>query len=266
MRGVLVLCGVLLAVPAFGYTAPPVTSFAKPTADGKHTLVMLHTDAGGHETELNKKYARSGLYPTGDPTKPRWVCDWKAAREWGVFASDDGVYAVRVPDGDPGLRHWLLSSDPLIPPRAAGWDDAPALFIYMNGRLERTLALKDVFNTAGFTDRDCFLGPVVTIESFRNATGRVTIVTSANDRTLTAQVDFRTGEVSGRGGRTPEPPDGDVLKCGNTGPDDETDAPASVWRWGRVILIGLAVVGVGTAAFVGLAVMLIRGSAFTQRG
>jgi hypothetical protein len=251
VRGSLVLGGFLVAAPALAYTAPPVTSFAKPTGDGRHVLVMLHTGPGGRGTDLNARYARSGLYPADDPTTPRWVCNWTSARERGVFASDDGVYAVRVPDGDPGLRRWLLQSEALIPARAANWDEATAMFIYKNGRLERTLSLKDVFDTRRFTDRDCYQGPVVTIESFRDAAGRVTLATEAGGTTLTATVDFRTGVTNNRSGSVVPALDG-VAFCPSTG------EPPSGRSWWWPVLAGLTVVGAGTAVFVVLAALLAR--------
>lgn len=248
MRVVLVLIAVVVTAPAFAYDAPPVQSFAKPTADGKHVLVMLHPFERGVGIGLNKKYARSGLYPVADPTTPVWTCDWSASDRSYVFASDDGIYAVRVPDSDPGLRRWLLSTERPIPPKPAGWEDAPALLVYRNGRPVRTLALRDVFDCSEFTDRDCFMGPVVRIEEFRDDAGRVTITAEADGRKQTATVSFRTGAVTERTGT----PRLDVLECPVTGPGE------SGWGWGRAMLIGLIVVGAGTAAFVGLAVLLVQ--------
>jgi hypothetical protein len=246
MRAVLVLGGLLLAAPAFGYTAAPPHSFAKPTPGGKFVLVMLHQWDGPPGKELSKKYGRSGLYPADDLTKPAWTCDWRADWEHNVFASDDGVFAVRVPNSEPGLRRWLLSNDRQVEPKKPGWEDAPALHISKNGQPFRTLALRQVFDCSRFTDRDCFMGPIVTIDSFLDPTGHVTISAQANGRKQTAMVAFRTGEViEGRG-------EGAIVGGdGGSGSD-------GAWYWGRVILTGVAVVGVGTAAFIGLVVLLVR--------
>ena len=252
MRRALVLAGLLVSAPALAYEAPPPHSFAQPTASGKRVLVMLHPLDGPKDKELKKKYSASGLYPADDPTKPVWTCDWLAEREGNAFASDDGVFAVRVPDLDPGLRHWVLSYQKSIPPKKAGWEDGPALFIYRNGKEFRTLALRDVFDASRFTDRDCFLGPVVSIDSFDDATGRVNVSTEAKGTKLAATVDFRTGEVLDQ--RTDSLPR-DSTSGGGGGEGDETAGGRS---WGRVILIGLVVVGACAAAFVGLAVLLVR--------
>lgn len=169
--------------------------------------------------------------------------------ERNVFASDDGTFAVRVPDLDPGLRSWVLSYQKDIPPKAAGWDDAPALFVYRYGKPLRTLALKDVFDTSRFTDRDCFLGPVVTIDSFQEAEGRVTVSTEAGGKKHTAALAFRTGEVVERSG-------GSDL-WGFSLPGGEGWSPEGS-GWLHPLLIGAAVVGVCAVAFAGLAVWLVR--------
>src|SRR5262245_15738463 len=122
MRGVLILGGLLLAGPAFAYTSAPPHSFAKPTANGKYVLVMLHSLERPADKGLKERYGCSGLYPTDDPTKPAWHCEWRAVWERNVFASDDGIYAVRVLDSEPGLRAWLLQHDHLIDPKRPGWE------------------------------------------------------------------------------------------------------------------------------------------------
>src|SRR5262245_50740219 len=130
MRGVLIFGGLLCTSTALAYDAAPAHSFAKPTANGKYVLVMLHRHGLQADVALKKKYASSGLYPANDPTKPVWICDWLAGWERNVFASDDGIFAVRVLDHDPGLRHWLLSNeDRKIPPKQPGWDGEAALII-----------------------------------------------------------------------------------------------------------------------------------------
>lgn len=248
MRRGLVLCGLLFASPAFAYDPVPVQSFAKPTANGKFVLVVLHPFGGGAKKGLKEKYAQSGLYPADDPAKPIWTCDWKADRERNVFVSDDGVFAVRVPDGDPGMRTWVLSYRKQIPPKPVGWEDTPALFIYKNGKLFHTLTLREMFNIFHFTDRDCYMGPVIEIDSFLDAGGHVTISTEANGNKQTATVAFRTGEV--------------VERSGGGGPfglfTSSSGSDSAGRSWGRVILLGLIVVGVCTAAFIGAAVFLIR--------
>jgi hypothetical protein len=240
MRGVLVLGGLLLCTaPALGYSAAPPHSFAKPTANGKFVLVMLHDWERPAEKGLNAKYGRSGLYPIDDPTKPVWTCDWRADWERNVFASDDGTFAVRVPDHDPGLRRWVLSYQKSIPEKPAGWEDGPVLFVYKDGKPSRTITLREAFGTSRFTDRDCFMGPIVAIESF--ADDRAVITTEADERKRTAAVAFRTGEVNAGGGS------GGRLS-GESG-------SASGRNWVRVLLVGLTVVTACAGAF---AVLLFR--------
>jgi len=245
MRGFLVFAGVLLTAPAFGESPPEVRSFAKPTPGGKYVLVMLEKRAGWEKetekTALEQKYARSGLYPKDDPTKPLWPCEWHANWAWNVFASDDGIYAVRVPDTRDVSRYfnWMLRKyDKPISPKRAGWENEPALLISKNGQLFRTLAFKDVFVCSRFTDRDCSMGPIVTIDGFLDDAGHVSISTRANGNKQTATIAFRTGEV--------------VRPTGS-----EESAAANGWSWDRVIVIGFVVVGLGTAAFA-LAILLLR--------
>jgi hypothetical protein len=247
MRRALVLVGLLVAAPAFAYEAVPLRSFAKPTANRKYVLVMLL--GGPRDVELKKKYAASGLYPADDPTKPVWTCDWTANWERNVFASDDGVYAVRVLDRDPGGRTWaLMDEERPIPPKKPGWDTEAALLVYQNGKLVRTLAIKDVFDPARFSDRDCFMGPIVTLDAFEDVAGRVNVSAEAKGKKLTATVAFRTGEVVTRTESRAHADDGN-----DTDPDGESER-----GWGRPVLIGVLVVGLCTAAFVGLAVLVVR--------
>jgi hypothetical protein len=138
MRSALVLGGILFATPCFADEAIPVMSFAKPTSSGKYVLVMPHSFEGATGKGLKEKYGRSGLYPTNDPTKPVWTCEWKADRPENVFTSADGVFAVRAPDGDPGGRHWRLMNDERVPPKRVGWEGEPALVIYQHGKPFRT--------------------------------------------------------------------------------------------------------------------------------
>lgn len=233
MRGVLVLGGLLFgAASAFGYSEAPPHSFAKPTANGKFVLVMLHSFERPADKGLNEKYGKSGLYPVNDPTKPLWTCDWSARSERDVFVSDDGAFAVRVPDGNPGLRRWVLSYQKEIPEKKAGWDNEAVLHIYKDGRPFRTVALREAFAPSRFSDRDCFMGPIVAIDSFDDAAGRVTISTEADERKRTATVNFRTGEVV------------------SGGSSSAADAAGAGGRnWGRVALIGLVVVALGAVVF-----------------
>lgn len=260
MRRALAFVLLLVASPAFAYDAAPPHSFAKPTADGKYVLVMLHGLGGARDVELKKKYAASGLYPADDPTKTVWTCDWKANWETNVFASADGVFVVRVLDRDPGTRHWLLSNEERkVPPKKAGWDDEAALLIYQNGKLARTLAIKDVFDPSRFSDRDCYMGPIITIDAFEDAEGRVSVSAEAKGKKLTTTVNFRTGEVVGhtetraQRGAAVMPPDGEPTRDDEPTHDGETER-----GWGRPILIGVLVVGLCAAAFVVLAVLMIR--------
>jgi hypothetical protein len=256
MRAAYVLAGVMFANPAFAYDAAPAHSFTKPTVGGKYVLVMLLPHERPAEKGLKEKYGRSGLYPLADPTKPAWNCEWTAEWDRNVFASDDGAFAVRIPDGEPGLRHWLLMSERPVPPRPAGWEDAPALFIYQNGKPFRTLALKDVFDTSQFTDRDCFMGPVVTIDSFQDSGGRVIISAEADGRKQTATVAFRTGEVVERG-RAPGVIERNLGGSLRSGPLDGEEAAAGCENWLRVTLIGLGVVALGCAAAAVVSVLLV---------
>jgi hypothetical protein len=243
MRAVLVLGGVLLAAPVFAYTAVPITSFAKPTPSGKYVLVMLHSFGGGAGKNLKEKYGRSGLYPRDDPKNPVWTCEWKAERERNVFASDDGIFAVHVPDGDPGERTWQLMNDKPIPSKRAGWESEPALVIYRHGKPFRTLALRDVFDCTRFTDRDCFMGPIVTIDSFLDGPGHVTISSEANERKQTATIDFRTGKVISGSGLAEGPYD-------LSAPGGGSGEPAGGRSWLWALVVGLVIVGAGAAALV----------------
>ena len=56
MRGALIFGGLLFTSTALAYDAAPPHSFAKPTANGKYVLVMLHRLDGPRDTALKKKY------------------------------------------------------------------------------------------------------------------------------------------------------------------------------------------------------------------
>lgn len=251
MRGILVLGGLLFsAACAFGYSAVPPRSFIKSSANGKFVLVMLHPlrDEAKKELRMVKSleelkepkdieqvFPHSGLYSTkldSVPLKPLWTCDWRVAWGRNMMVSDDGKFVVRVADIDPGLRRWVLSYQKEIPEKKAGWDEAPALHIYKDGKPFRTVALREAFDTPSFSLRDCFMGPIVAIDSFDDAAGRVTISTEADERKRTATVNFRTGEV---------------VSGGNSSAADAAGAGGR--NWGRVALIGLVVVALGAAVF-----------------
>ena len=246
MRSLLALG--LLAAPAVAYEAAPPQSYAKPVGN-KYVLVMLQPEGRDFKDDLRRKYGRSGLYPADDPVKPLWTCDWHAEYERNVAVSADGEWAVRVPDVETGLRHWLLGIEKRpVPKPNEGWPAQPAVFVYRNGKLAHTLAVQDLFDTGRFSDRDLFMGPMLAIDSFDAATGRVVVSTAHEDgRRPAATVEARTGEVTDHTG-------GVVLDCGNV--------PGSGWgglpRWAGVVLTGTAVVGGGAAAVFGLAVVLIR--------
>lgn len=262
MRGILIVMGMLLSGSVFAYDAPPPHSFTKPAASGKYVLVMLQSHGGPRDQELRAKYGRSGLYPVNDPTKPVWTCDWVADWDRNVFVSDDGVFALRVQDLDPGLRRWLLGVDAdRIPPKKAGWEDAPALMVYQNGKPLHTFAIREVFDKSQFTDRDCYQGPIVVVDSFQDAEGRVTISTEAGGKKRITTVAFRTGEVvekKSQGGGWFSIP---VLNG-----EGETESAGGLLEWVRVLLIGLVVVGVGALTLVGLAVVLVRRQKRTRKG
>lgn len=243
MRTMLMLCGLALSAPAVAYDAAPPQSYAKPVGGGKFVLVMLQPEGHDFKPDLRKKYGKSGLYPADAPARPLWTCDWHAEYEANVAVSADGEWAVRVPDVETGLRHWLLGIENRpVPKPGAGWPNQPAVFVYRNGKLVHTLAVKDVFDTGRFSDRDLFMGPVIEIDSFDERPGRVWVRTTGDDGgTQTSAVAVRTGEVS-RG------------VCG------EYRMGFGSWlpRWAEVALIGGVVVVGGAAAVFALAAVLVR--------
>jgi hypothetical protein len=95
-----------LARPARGYTPSPPPSFAVPTRDGKHILVMLSpvpvfddkgnacTLPNGEKTKLRETYRISGLYELGSAT-PIWTIDWYGEMRC-VSISEDGQNVVRI--------------------------------------------------------------------------------------------------------------------------------------------------------------------------
>jgi hypothetical protein len=259
MRGAFVLCGLLFcAASASGYSAAPPRSFVKPTANGKYVLVMLHPlrDEAKKEVRMIKSleelkepkdieqvFPQSGLYSTkldSVPLKPLWTCDWRVAWGRNMSVSDDGEFVVRVADRDPGLRRWVLSYQKELPEKNEGWDDAPAMHIYKSGNLIRTVTLREAFDTSRFSTRDCFMGPIVAIDSFDDATGRVVISTEVNESKRTATVAFRDGTV--------------VPNEGGAAGDDG----AGGRNWWRTIGIGVVVVGALFAVFLGLAALILR--------
>lgn len=246
MRSALV--GVLLlSVPAFAYKPPPERNwdFEKSSPDGKFVLVTLRT----RDTDLATKYARSGLYPADNPTKSVWTIDWPAKDKQSIFASGDALFAGRVLEerGMPGQRDYELAQlNPRVPPPPDGLEKMSVLFIYRGGKLHHEVLLGDVFDPSRFTDRDCFLGPVVTLDSFDDAAGNVVIATAhADGGWQKATVNFRTGEVlqrTSKAGRPNKPSRSDLQIT-----DRQTDHRVLLW------------VGLAAAVVLGaVAVMLIR--------
>lgn len=265
MRLVLGGIAVLLAGGlAGGFDPPPARSYTKPTPDGRHVLVMLVPKAvrDGADDDLRKKYGQAGLYVAGDPTRPRWTGDWYVQFDSGVQPSNDAVFAVRVPDR---RRNWRQITGPKyrVPAKPAGFPDWAALIVYQNGEPARTHRLKDLFDCSAFTDADCDGGPVCEIDAFADAAGLVTVRTTAGGVTLRRTVHFRTGEVLPAGTAVPNESagTGEALEC-RVGEDERTVPSVPERSWVRVTLIGAGVVGTGTAAFLALAVALLRG----QRG
>jgi hypothetical protein len=114
--------------------------------------------------------------------------------------------------------------------------------IYNNGQLNRTLTLREVFRCSRFTDRDCFMGPVVTIDSFDDDAGRVNLSAVADGKKQSATIAFRTNEV---------------IESSGIG-ESFDPSPATTRNWGRAILIGLVVIGVGAVGVVGLVLLSRR--------
>lgn len=245
---VLLACG----SAGFAYSPVPLSSYVKPTPNGKFVLVMLlPADAGNERNEARKRYTQSGLYTADDPTSPVWACDWRADHKENVTVSEDGVFAVRVADTDAGGKTWrkLSLPDYKAPPKRAGVGNEPAVWVYKNGQLHRTFTAGELFDCRRLTDDDCDGGPVVNIDGFRDADGRVTVKVHGEKGTQSADVGFRDGTVSGRQNGAGVSDCGSGLKCGTPSPGD--------WVW--VVGIGLAVVSAGGAAVAGLAFVLIRG-------
>jgi hypothetical protein len=269
MRAILVLVGLSLGQFAFGYSAAPPQSFAKATADGKHMLVMLRSKPAGDSRTPNlieSKYDRSGLYPVpkpGDktPPVPVWACDWSADWPRDVLAANDAIHAVRVPDSDPGYRHWVLGIQNKrdgFPPKPANLESQPAVFLYKEGKLFKTLTFGEVFDCANLTAADCFMGPVVVLEQLDDAGGRVHLHVESERGSQYAAIDFRTGQVV-IAGKVP-PPD----KCGNDGPspsglfeflDEASGSDLPVGQrigYGLLALLVAAVTGFGVFALVSI--------------
>lgn len=254
MRGVSLLVLLACGSPVLAYSAAPPQSYTKTIPGAKFVLVMINShESKERPSAVAKQFDKSGLYSVNDLKNPLWTCDWCAEYERNVTVSRDGEWAVRVPDVELGLRHWLLGSEgqrqyPLQP----GWQDRPAVWVYRKGQLVHTLAVKDLFDTSRFTGNDCFMGPIITLDPIDDTTGRVRVNTAhADGSRQTATVDAKTGEVIDRD-------NGLGLgfeDCGNNGPSDGWN------RWVWVGLIGMGVVGVGAGAVVGLTVLLVRGQA-----
>lgn len=259
----------LLLVTAFGggvfaYEPIPARSYTKPTADGRHLLVMIVPKGVRNipNDELRAKYGQSGLYPIDAPTRPRWTCDWYVQYESGVVASNDGEYAVRVPDRKRNWRQ-IVDSKYRIPPRPPGVANLAAAIVYRNGQLHRTVTLGELFDCSMFTNADCDGGPECSIDRYSDSTGRVTIRTAAGGVVLKRTIDFRTGDIFLPG--IGEPSAADTLEPGNPAVRPPGDRPGELGptssrsRLPQVILTGLVVVIATTLAFLTLAFVLIRG-------
>lgn len=243
---VLLACG-----SAFGYSPMPLSSYVKPTLNGKFVLVvLLPNDAGNTQNEARKQYTQSGLYKAEDPTHPVWTCDWHADHKQNVSISNDGVFAVRVADRDSGGKTWrkMSAPDSKSPPKRAGLENETAVWVYKNGQVHRTFTVGELFDCGRLTDDDCDGGPVVNIDGVADADGRVTVKVHGEKGTQSADIQFRDGTVGDRDNGQ------GVEDCGNV-PGLNLGRPGWVW----VGLIGLTVVAAGGAAVVGLAFVLIRG-------
>lgn len=264
MRTLTVLACIALSTPAPGYEPPVARSYTKPTADGRHLLVMLVPKSirPGPDDDLQKRYGKSGLYPADDPARPLWACDWYAQYENSVAASNDGVYAVRVIERK---RNWRQITDPKyrVPPRPPGVGEWAAVVVHKNGEPARTFALRELFDCDRFTPADCDGGPECSLTAFLDAAGRVTVRTTAGGVEQKRTLDFRTGEVfpvgTGEVAGQGESADGnDRAKMRPPGdrplPKAEPERSAL-----RVMAIGVGVVAACTAAFLALAAVLVRG-------
>ncbi len=260
----LALAFITFTSTAFGYEPPVARSYAKPTADGRHVLVMLVPKSIRNvpDDDLRKKYGKSGLYPADDPAHPVWTCDWYAQFEASVGVSNDGVYAVRVVERK---RNWRQITDPKyrVPPRPPGVDEWPAVVVHKNGEPARTFALRELFDCDRFTPADCDGGPECSITAFLDAGGRVTVRTTAGGAEQKRTLDFRTGEVFpvGTGELAELREASDTEDRAKMRPRGERPLSAAGPERSvlRVMAIGVGVVAACTAAFLALAAVLVRG-------
>lgn len=253
-------CGSLLA-----FEPVPARSYTKPTADGRHLLVMLvpRSIRDVPNDELRTKYGQSGFYPVDALKRPLWTCDWYVQFESGVMPTNDGEFVVRVPDRKRNWRQ-IVDGKYRVPPRPPGIEKLAAAIVYRNGQLHRTVALDELFDCSKFTNADCDGGPECALDRFSDSTNRVTIRTTANGVVMKRTIDFRTGEVFavGAGDISDEAASNSFKVRPPTDPDGVTDRPrlsTERSRLVRVILAGVVVVIATTLAFLTLAFVLIRG-------
>ena len=258
------VCGVLIA-----FEPVPARSYTKPTADGRHALVMLvpRSIRDVPNDELRARYGQPGFYRTDDPKRPVWICDWYVQYESGVVTTNDGEFVVRVPDRKRNWRQ-IVDGRYRVPPRPPGVEKWAAAVVYRNGQLQRTVALGELFDCSKFTASDCDGGPECGIDRFSEATKRVTIRTTAGGVVMKRTMNFQTGEIAPVGAddlaSDSDTPSAQLKRPAPTGSETSHDRPrAERRRWVQVVLAGVVVVTAGTVAFLTLAFVLIRGQPVT---
>jgi hypothetical protein len=258
--GLLIFAGWIgCGTAVFALETMPARSYTKLTADGRHRLVMIVPKAVRDHSQdpVRAEFDRSGLYPLNSH-QPCWTCEWFAHYESGVITANDGEFVVRVPDRKRNWRQY--TGGPIrIPPRPPGIEQLAAIIVYQNGVRTRTYRLAELFDCTRFTALDCDGGPECTIERFSNATGRVTIRTTADGTMMKRTLDYRTGEIFPH--NTPDAPEDPAVVLAAVVEQPEVVQPNLVrtHRTARLILMGIVVVAGSTLAFLTLGFILIRG-------
>ncbi len=211
-------------------------SYAVDTPNGQFKLVMLVKD--GHEPQegsdaakLNARYKQSGLYRADGSPDPLWTVDWYS-RGKGIHPLNDGRTLVVVEYEEPNCYpvEWTLKRNGRTVPELARV--TTAITFYRDGKPVRSHTVTDLFDVSRFDPEATWWGTHTPPDE---AAGTVTLTAESGE---TVTLDCHTGERVGVLGDW----------CGTP------TASRPVW----VVLAGGAVVAGGTAAFVGLAVVLLR--------
>lgn len=131
------------AVPAYGYTEPPLQRYTRVSPNKAFVFVVLHPRREGEHDLIADKYPHSGLYRNDGPAVPLWRFNDGYVRD--AYPASDGVHVVvqylRVISPDPRT----CGNSPPEPPA-----NPAVLGVYANGKKVRDVKLGELLDHVAF--------------------------------------------------------------------------------------------------------------------